>query len=102
MYASGALRSLACWRSCRYGTAGALFPLSLGFSLIVMYDACNVRRHAGHQAEVLNKIVNELSKDHHLNQRYLKEILGHTPLQVFCGMCTGVFAAFTCKALVGI
>lgn len=46
----------------QYGTAGALFPLSLGFSLIVMYDACNVRRHAGHTAEVLNKVVDELFK----------------------------------------
>lgn len=39
---------------------------------------------------------------HELNARYLKEILGHTPLQVFFGMITGVVSAFACKMVVGI
>ena len=86
----------------QYGTAGPLFPLGLGFSLIVMYDACNVRRHAGLQAEVLNKVVKELFNNHALSDRGLKEILGHTPLQVFCGLLTGVASAFVCKWLVGL
>ncbi|KAH9731539.1 Acid phosphatase/vanadium-dependent haloperoxidase-related protein [Citrus sinensis] len=57
-----------------HGVADSLFPVCLGFSLIVMYDAIGVRRHAGMQAE-----------GHPISQRKLKELLGHTPSQVFAG-----------------
>ena len=56
--------------------------MALCFSLIVMYDAAGVRRHAGTQAEVLNLVVKELLQKHAVSQRKLKEVLGHTPLQV--------------------
>ncbi|GLJ16669.1 hypothetical protein SUGI_0286100 [Cryptomeria japonica] len=58
-----------------HGVSGSLFPVCLGFSLIVMYDAIGVRRHAGMQAEVLNLIVEDLFKGHPISDRKLKELL---------------------------
>ena len=58
-----------------------------------MYDAGGVRRHAGKQAEVLNVIVQDMFEGHPVGARKLKELLGHTPLQVMMGAITGVLVA---------
>ncbi|XP_059634379.1 uncharacterized protein LOC132276786 [Cornus florida] len=79
-----------------HGVADSLFPVCLGFSSIVMYDAIGVRRHAGMQAEVLNKIVEDLFQGHPISQRKLKELLGHTPSQVFAGALLGMVVACIC------
>jgi len=74
----------------QHGLGSSLFALGLCFTLIVMYDAAGVRRHAGKQAEVLNQVINELLDDHPMSDVKLKEVLGHTPLQVFAGAVLGV------------
>ncbi|KAK3037316.1 hypothetical protein RJ639_032078 [Escallonia herrerae] len=79
-----------------HGVADSLFPVCLGFSLIVMYDAIGVRRHAGMQAEVLNMIVEDLFQGHPISQRKLKELLGHTPIQVCAGALLGIVVACVC------
>ncbi|KAI3441731.1 uncharacterized protein J3R85_001758 [Psidium guajava] len=79
-----------------HGISDSLFPVCLGFSSIVMYDAIGVRRHAGMQAEVLNMIVEDLFQGHPISQRKLKELLGHTPSQVFAGALLGILVAFIC------
>ncbi|KAA8516178.1 hypothetical protein F0562_019357 [Nyssa sinensis] len=79
-----------------HGVADSLFPVSLGFSLIVMYDAIGVRRHAGMQAEVLNMIVEDLFQGHPISKRKLKELLGHTPSQVLAGALLGIVVACIC------
>ncbi|OEL27730.1 hypothetical protein BAE44_0011251 [Dichanthelium oligosanthes] len=79
-----------------HGVSDALFPVCLGFTLIVMYDATGVRRHAGMQAEVLNKIVEDLFQGHPISERKLKELLGHTPSQVFAGAFLGILVAWYC------
>ncbi|KAJ4787488.1 Acid phosphatase/vanadium-dependent haloperoxidase-related protein [Rhynchospora pubera] len=79
-----------------HGVSDSLFPVCLGFSLIVMYDATGVRRHAGMQAEVLNKIVEDLFQGHPISERKLKELLGHTPSQVFAGAVLGILVAWFC------
>ena len=67
------------------------FALALLFAIIVMYDAAGVRQAAGLQARILNQIIDEFfQEDHHLNQDRLKELLGHTPMQVIVGFCLGV------------
>lgn len=67
-----------------------LFGLALVNSFIVMYDACGIRRAAGKQAAILNSIVDELRLHKHVNyQKKLKELLGHTYLEVFVGGCLG-------------
>ncbi|KAI9109800.1 hypothetical protein K1719_018841 [Acacia pycnantha] len=84
-----------------HGVADSLFPVCLGFSLIVMYDAIGVRRHAGMQAEVLNWIVADLFEGHPISEKKLKELLGHTPSQVFGGALLGIIVAcFCCQSCI--
>ncbi|MCE9615417.1 MAG: divergent PAP2 family protein [Lentisphaerae bacterium] len=83
----------------RVGFGEPLFALSLGLALLVMFDASTVRRAAGMQAALLNQIVDELFKEHHLSERKLKELLGHTRLEVFMGMLIGVFTAMLMMSL---
>ncbi|BBN07559.1 uncharacterized protein MPTK1_4g04530 [Marchantia polymorpha subsp. ruderalis] len=80
-----------------HGVADALFPVCLGFTLIVMYDAAGVRRHAGKQAEILNIIVADMFQGHPISERKLKELLGHTPLQVFAGAALGILVGYLCS-----
>ncbi|CAL6306681.1 unnamed protein product [Bathycoccus prasinos] len=74
----------------QYGLGSPLFPLSLAFSLIVAYDAAGVRRHAGKQAEVLNRILADVFHGSPISDTKLKEVLGHSPLQVTCGAVVGI------------
>ncbi|TCK98355.1 hypothetical protein EDC19_0775 [Natranaerovirga hydrolytica] len=72
------------------GYESPLFGISLVFALIVMYDASGVRRAAGKQAQVLNKLVEQLgNKDFKIEGR-LKELIGHTPIEVFGGAILGI------------
>ena len=75
----------------QYGFDSGVFALSVIFSLVVMADAAGVRRAAGKQAEVLNKLVN--SSKHFRLEKDLKELLGHTPVQVFVGAALGILVA---------
>jgi len=72
------------------GFSTPLFAVALALAFIVMFDAHTVRRAAGMQAILLNEIVDELFKDHHLSQRKMAELLGHTRLEVFMGMVIGI------------
>lgn len=74
----------------QFGLGSAYFPLALAFSLIVAYDAAGVRRHAGKQAEVLNRILADTFHGSPLSDTKLKEVLGHSPLQVTCGAFLGI------------
>lgn len=70
------------------------FAISLGFACIVMYDAAGVRRAAGKQAACLNKIIMDVYKQDLVEAGgKLKELLGHTPMQVFVGAIFGVLYA---------
>lgn len=75
-----------------YGVDSAIFGLALMFALVVMYDACGVRRAAGKQAKVLNDIVNTPGLSSVQVQEKLQEALGHTPVQVFIGAAIGLVA----------
>jgi len=78
------------------GVESVLFALSTVFAIVVMYDASGVRRAAGKQATVLNKIVENIRKKegHTILEENLKELLGHTPLEVIVGAALGVAVAF--------
>jgi len=67
------------------GWNSPLFTISLVFALIVMYDATGVRRAAGKQAEMLNKIVDDIYANGKVRLEKLKEILGHDPIEVVAG-----------------
>ena len=75
-----------------YGIDSAIFALALIFALVVMYDACGVRRAAGKQAKLLNEIVNTPGLSSIEVKGKLQEALGHTPVQVFVGAAIGVIA----------
>jgi hypothetical protein len=59
-------------------------------ALIIMSDAAGVRRAAGQQAKLLNEIVDDLYESRPVGQKRLKELLGHTPVQVLVGAFLGV------------
>ena len=69
-----------------------IFAMSVVFALIVMYDAAGVRRAAGKQARLLNKIVETPGLSGLEVSERLVEVLGHTPLQVVVGAVIGVVA----------
>ena len=70
------------------------FVICCALALVVMYDASGIRRAAGQQAKILNKIVEEWEHADfaHTDQR-LKELLGHTPKEVFVGAILGILIA---------
>ena len=65
------------------GVDSPMFGLSIIFAFVVMYDAAGVRRAAGKQAKLLNKIVNTPGLTGVEVTEKLQEVLGHTPIQVF-------------------
>lgn len=67
-----------------------IFAISVIFALVVMYDAAGVRRAAGKQARLLNKIVETPGLSGVQVQEKLVEVLGHTPLQVIVGAAIGI------------
>lgn len=68
--------------------------LAFFFAAVTMFDAASVRRAAGHQAKVMNQMIQELFKERRLSQiHHLKELLGHTRKEVFAGMLLGIVVA---------
>ena len=66
------------------------FAIALTIALLVMYDAAGLRRAVGKQASVINQIVSEIFSEHpHLSSQKIKELLGHTPIEVFAGAILG-------------
>lgn len=120
---SALVSSLAVGMARLEGFQSPLFALSLAFAGVVMYDAMGVRRSAGEQAKILNKLINttnlldmikhpivfeedqeeeeqnpaegqgEQGESEAQNQKNLKESLGHTPLEVLAGSLLGMLVA---------
>ena len=72
------------------GTDSIMFAMATIFALVVMYDAAGVRRAAGKQAHLLNKIIETPGLTGVEFQERLVEVLGHTPLQVIVGATLGI------------
>ncbi len=75
------------------GFQSIAFALATVFALITMFDAQGVRRATGQQAEVLNKIVDDIYRHGNIEINRLKELIGHTPFQVFVGALIGFLLA---------
>jgi len=71
-----------------------LFDVCVVFSAIVMYDATGLRQAAGRQAAVVNKMMDELWAERTVKEVRLKELLGHTKLEVLGGAVYGVLVAY--------
>ncbi len=72
------------------GITSAAFAIALIFSFVVMYDAAGVRRAAGRQAAVLNRLVQDLVHMRGVQETELRELLGHTPVEVLIGAALGI------------
>lgn len=73
--------------------------VAMAFAMVTMFDASTVRRAAGQQARLLNEMIAELFKEHHLSEVKLKELLGHTRLEVLMGAVIGILAALLVVSL---
>ncbi len=80
------------------GFGSALFAVTLVLAGIVMYDAAGVRRAAGKQAKVINKLVRQLRAHHIVQDATLKELLGHSPIEVLAGAILGIAIAYGFKS----
>jgi acid phosphatase family membrane protein YuiD len=72
------------------GVSSAAFAIALIFSFVVMYDAAGLRRAAGRQAVILNRLVEDLVHMRGMQEQRLRELLGHTPFEVVVGAVLGV------------
>lgn len=92
---SATVTALAMAIGLQEGTGSPTFAIAVVLACVVMYDASGVRLHAGRQAELLNQIVCEFPPEHPLSSvRPLRELLGHTPLQVVVGALVGCIVAY--------
>ncbi len=87
---SAVVTSLATMIGKTQGLTSPIFALSVIFACIVMYDAAGIRRAAGKQAKLLNKLIETPGLTNLQVQEKLVEVLGHTPVQVFVGAIIGV------------
>jgi hypothetical protein len=78
-----------------YGFDHPTFALGVAITMIVTYDAAGVRQQAGIHAQRINVIFEELLRGHPINEKDLRVVLGHTPLEVVGGILLGLAVATT-------
>ena len=91
---SAAVSSLATGIGIVSGVGSTVFALAFWFALVTMYDAAGIRRAAMMQARILNQIIQELFEGHPISDTKLRELLGHTPVEVLVGMLLGIVIAY--------
>lgn len=75
------------------GFGSPLFAMAVVFAFIVMYDATGVRQTVGTHARILNRLLEAILVEHQINEARLRELVGHTPLQVLVGAVLGISLA---------
>ena len=85
----------------RNGFETSVFALCCVFSLVVMYDSAGVRRAAGKQAEIINQLVEVIENTGIQMDKKLKELLGHSPVEVAAGAVLGIVIAVVAARLQG-
>lgn len=76
------------------GVDSVVFLLALVFALVTMFDAASVRRSVGRQAVLLNRMLDEIYAQGKFSEQYLREFLGHTPIEVIIGAILGISVSF--------
>jgi uncharacterized protein len=76
-----------------HGFDSPIFALGIAVTMVVTYDAAGVRRQAGIHAQRINVLFDELLRGHLMDQKELREVLGHTPLEVTGGVLFGILVA---------
>ena len=77
----------------KYGFESVYFALAASFALVVMFDAQGVRRATGRQAYILNKIMDDIYWQGKTKESRLRELIGHTPIEVIAGCLLGIAIA---------
>jgi uncharacterized protein len=72
------------------GLGSATFAIAVVLASIVMYDAAGVRRAVSIQARILNQMIDEAFQGQPFAEKRLRELIGHTPIQVFVGALLGI------------
>lgn len=90
---SASVAALSTGVALEQGVQSPLFGVTAFYSLMTMYDAAGIRRSAGRQAEVLNRIVDDLKITRRVPEERLLELLGHTPFEVLAGAAFGILFA---------
>jgi acid phosphatase family membrane protein YuiD len=80
-----------------FGFDSGLFAVTLIFSIMIMFDAGGFRRTVGRQAAILNKIVDDVYAKRKVEEKKLRELLGHTPVQVIAGAALGILTALVLR-----
>jgi acid phosphatase family membrane protein YuiD len=75
------------------GLQSPIFALAVIFAAIVMYDAAGVRQAVSVQARILNRMLDEIFVEQRFNEKRLRELIGHTPVEVFVGSALGLAVA---------
>lgn len=78
-----------------HGFDDPVFAIAVAITMVVVYDAAGVRRQAGIHAQRINVLFNELLHGHMLNEKDLREVLGHTPWEVIGGILLGLIVAIS-------
>ena len=73
------------------GVESVSFALAAVFAVVTMFDAQGVRRASGQQAQILNQIMDDIYFEGKIEANRLKELIGHTPIQVIMGALIGIF-----------
>ena len=79
------------------GFDSPLFAAAIAFTIVTLFDAQGVRRWSGLQAQVLNKIMEDIYFKRRIKEQRLKELLGHTPIEVLAGMGIGLATALSLR-----
>lgn len=90
---SAGVSALAAAVGLQMGFHTAAFAVALMFALVTMFDAQGVRRSVGRQAILLNRIIDEVYLKGQISEGRLKELLGHTPIEVIAGAAVGCVTA---------
>ena len=95
---SACVSALAIATGKRCGASSAEFAIAFAFACVVIYDAMGVRRAAGEQAKVINQLTDTLFRSFGQTGdtfvvSQLKELLGHTPIEVLAGIILGISVA---------
>lgn len=92
---SATVCSLTTATGIQFGLGSFEFAVATIFAIVVMYDAIGVRRETGIQAKIINEmmeIFTAMNKELSTEDK-LKELVGHTPLQVLVGAILGIIIA---------
>jgi len=84
-----------------HGFDTPMFALAVAITMVVVYDAAGVRREAGRHAERINILIEELFSGQPISEKQLKEVIGHTPVEVIAGVLLGFATALVYYLIVG-